>query len=150
MATALETVRDYTGHEYKYGFVTEIESDIVPKGLDEDVVRLISAKKSEPAWMTEWRLKALARWRTVEEPTWAKVEHPPIDFQAISYYAAPKIRRRSARRAWPRSIRSCCVPTSGSESRSASRSCSPASRSTTCSTASRSRPRSRRSSASSA
>ena len=90
MATALDTVRDYTGNEYKYGFVTEIESDIVPKGLDEDVVRLISAKKGEPAWMTEWRLKALARWRTVEEPTWAKVEHPPIDFQAISYYAAPK------------------------------------------------------------
>ncbi len=90
MATALDTVRDYTGHEYKYGFVTEIEADIVPKGLDEDVVRLISEKKNEPAWMTEWRLKALARWRTVEEPTWAKVEHPPIDFQAISYYAAPK------------------------------------------------------------
>jgi Fe-S cluster assembly protein SufB len=90
MATALETVRDYTGHEYKYGFVTEIEADIVPKGLDEDVVRLISRKKNEPAWMTEWRLKALARWRTVEEPSWAKVEHPPIDFQAISYYAAPK------------------------------------------------------------
>jgi Fe-S cluster assembly protein SufB len=90
MATALETVRDYTGHEYKYGFVTEIEADIVPKGLDEDVVRLISAKKNEPAWMTEWRLKALARWRNMEEPRWAKVEHPPIDFQAISYYAAPK------------------------------------------------------------
>ena len=90
MATALETVRDYTGHEYKYGFITEIEADIVPKGLDDDVVRLISAKKNEPAWMTEWRLKALARWRTMEEPTWAKVEHPPIDFQAISYYAAPK------------------------------------------------------------
>jgi Fe-S cluster assembly protein SufB len=90
MATALETVRDYTGHEYKYGFVTQIEADIVPKGLDEDVVRLISAKKNEPAWMTEWRLKALARWRNMEEPRWAKVEHPPIDFQAISYYAAPK------------------------------------------------------------
>jgi Fe-S cluster assembly protein SufB len=90
MATALETVRDYTGHEYKYGFVTEIEADIVPKGLDEDVVRLISAKKHEPAWMTEWRLKALARWRTMEEPKWANVEHPPIDFQAISYYAAPR------------------------------------------------------------
>jgi Fe-S cluster assembly protein SufB len=90
MATALETVRDYTGHEYKYGFVTEIEADIVPKGLDDDVVRLISAKKNEPAWMTEWRLKALARWRNMEEPRWAKVEHPPIDFQAISYYAAPK------------------------------------------------------------
>jgi Fe-S cluster assembly protein SufB len=90
MATALETVRNYTGHEYKYGFVTEIEADIVPKGLDEDVVRLISAKKNEPAWMTEWRLKALARWRTMEEPTWAKVQYPPIDFQAISYYAAPR------------------------------------------------------------
>jgi Fe-S cluster assembly protein SufB len=90
MATALDTVRDYTGHEYKYGFVTEIEADIVPKGLDDDVVRLISAKKNEPAWMTEWRLKALARWRTMEEPTWAKVQYPPIDFQAISYYAAPK------------------------------------------------------------
>ncbi|HEX6110918.1 MAG TPA: Fe-S cluster assembly protein SufB [Geminicoccaceae bacterium] len=90
MATALDTVRDYTGHEYKYGFVTEIEADIVPKGLDDDVVRLISAKKNEPVWMTEWRLKALARWRTMEEPKWAKVEHPPIDFQAISYYAAPR------------------------------------------------------------
>jgi Fe-S cluster assembly protein SufB len=90
MATALETVRNYTGHEYKYGFVTEIEADIVPKGLDEDVVRLISAKKHEPAWMTEWRLQALARWRTMEEPTWAKVQYPPIDFQAISYYAAPR------------------------------------------------------------
>jgi Fe-S cluster assembly protein SufB len=90
MATALETVRNYAGHEYKYGFVTEIESDIVPKGLDDDVVRMISAKKHEPAWMTEWRLKALARWRAMEEPTWAKVVYPEIDFQAISYYAAPK------------------------------------------------------------
>jgi Fe-S cluster assembly protein SufB len=90
MATALETVQNYAGHEYKYGFFTEIESVIVPKGLDDDVVRMISAKKNEPAWMTEWRLKALARWRTMEEPTWAKVTYPPIDFQAISYYAAPK------------------------------------------------------------
>jgi Fe-S cluster assembly protein SufB len=90
MATALETVQNYAGHEYKYGFFTEIESDIVPKGLDDDVVRMISAKKREPAWMTEWRLKALARWRTMEEPTWARVAYPPIDFQAISYYAAPR------------------------------------------------------------
>jgi Fe-S cluster assembly protein SufB len=90
MATALETVQNYAGHEYKYGFFTEIEADIVPKGLDDEVVRLISAKKGEPAWMTEWRLQALARWRTMDEPTWAKVKHPPIDFQAISYYAAPK------------------------------------------------------------
>ncbi|MCE3250290.1 MAG: cysteine desulfurase activator complex subunit SufB [Geminicoccaceae bacterium] len=90
MATALETVRDYTGHEYKYGFVTEIEADIAPKGLDEEIVRFISAKKGEPAWMTEWRLQALARWQTMDEPGWAKVSYPPIDFQAISYYAAPK------------------------------------------------------------
>ena len=90
MATALETVRDYTGHEYKYGFVTEIESDIAPKGLDEEIVRFISAKKHEPEWLTEWRLKALERWRTMEEPGWARVSYPPIDFQAISYYAAPK------------------------------------------------------------
>ena len=90
MATALETVRDYTGHEYKYGFVTEIESDIAPKGLSDEIVRFISAKKHEPAWMTEWRLQALARWQTMVEPGWAKVSHPPIDFQAISYYAAPK------------------------------------------------------------
>ena len=90
MATALETVRDYTGHEYKYGFVTEIEADIAPKGLDEEIVRFISAKKGEPAWMTEWRLQALARWQTMVEPGWAKVSHPPIDFQAISYYAAPR------------------------------------------------------------
>ncbi len=89
-ATALETVRDYTGHEYKYGFVTDIEVELAPKGLSEDSVRLISAKKREPAWMTEWRLKALARWQTMTEPDWAKVSYPPIDYQAISYYAAPK------------------------------------------------------------
>jgi Fe-S cluster assembly protein SufB len=89
-ATALETARDYTGHEYKYGFVTEIESELAPKGLSEDSVRLISAKKREPAWMTEWRLKALARWQTMTEPDWARVSYPPIDYQAISYYAAPK------------------------------------------------------------
>jgi Fe-S cluster assembly protein SufB len=89
-ATALETVRDYTGHEYKYGFVTDIEVELAPKGLSEDSVRLISAKKREPAWMTEWRLKALARWQTMTEPDWARVSYPPIDFQAISYYAAPK------------------------------------------------------------
>jgi Fe-S cluster assembly protein SufB len=90
MATALDAVRAYTGHEYKYGFITEIEADIVAKGLSEETVRLISAKKGEPAWMVDWRLKALARWQAMEEPNWAKVEHPPIDYQAISYYAAPR------------------------------------------------------------
>ncbi|HET6521990.1 MAG TPA: Fe-S cluster assembly protein SufB, partial [Geminicoccaceae bacterium] len=90
MATALDTVREYTGHQYKWGFVTDIESDRAPKGLNEDVIRLISAKKGEPAWMTEWRLKAYQRLHTLEEPTWARVTYPPIDYQAISYYSAPK------------------------------------------------------------
>ena len=77
--------------QYKYGFVTEIDSDIVPKGLDEDVIRLISSKKEEPEFLLEWRLKAYRHWlsRKKEEPTWAKIEHEAIDFQDIYYYAAP-------------------------------------------------------------
>ena len=75
---------------YKYGFVTDIESDEVPAGLNEDVIRLISAKKREPAFMLEWRLKAYRHWITMKEPTWANVKYPPIDYQAIVYYAAPK------------------------------------------------------------
>ena len=75
---------------YKYGFVTDIESDDVPAGLSEDVIRLISAKKGEPEFMLEWRLKAFRHWTTMREPTWANVQHPPIDYQAIVYYAAPK------------------------------------------------------------
>ncbi|HWL69267.1 MAG TPA: Fe-S cluster assembly protein SufB [Geminicoccus sp.] len=94
MATALETVREYTGGEYKYGFVTDIEVDIAPKGLSEDVIRLISAKKQEPEWLTEMRLAAYKRWQTMTEPTWQKVDYEPIDYQAISYYAAPKIKER--------------------------------------------------------
>ncbi|MCB2054279.1 MAG: Fe-S cluster assembly protein SufB, partial [Geminicoccaceae bacterium] len=94
MATALETVRDYTGSAYKFGFVTDIESDLAPKGLNEDIVRLISAKKGEPEWMTEWRLAAYRRWLTMEEPSWQKPQYPPIDFQDIHYYAAPKVKER--------------------------------------------------------
>ncbi len=75
---------------YKYGFVTEIESAKAPKGLNEDIVRFISAKKNEPAWLTEWRLDAFRRWLTMEEPTWARVEYPKIDFQDLYYYSAPK------------------------------------------------------------
>ncbi|MGH6917204.1 MAG: Fe-S cluster assembly protein SufB, partial [Geminicoccaceae bacterium] len=90
MATALETVRGYSGSDYKYGFITEIEAEVAAKGLSEDTIRVISAKKREPSWMVDWRLKALARWQAMEEPSWAKVDYPPIDFQAISYYAAPK------------------------------------------------------------
>src|SRR4051794_18031470 len=94
MATALETVRAYTGHEYKYGWVTDIESESVPKGLGEDTVRLISAKKGEPEWLTEWRLDAYRRWLTMSEPTWQKPKYPAIDYQAISYYSAPVEKER--------------------------------------------------------
>jgi Fe-S cluster assembly protein SufB len=76
--------------KYKYGFETDIESDVIPPGLTEDTIRFISAKKDEPEWMLEWRLEAFRRWQTMDEPNWAKVHYPKIDFQAISYYAAPK------------------------------------------------------------
>src|SRR5207244_639533 len=76
---------------YKYGFVTDIESETVPPGLSEDVIRLISEKKGEPAWMLEWRLKAYRNWLKMPEPHWANVQYGPIDYQAISYYAAPEL-----------------------------------------------------------
>ena len=76
--------------EYSAGFVTDIESDTLPPGLDEHTVRFISARKGEPQWLTDWRLKAFAHWKTMPEPTWAHVHYPPIDFQEISYYSAPK------------------------------------------------------------
>ncbi len=75
---------------YKYGFVTEIESEKAPKGLNEDIVRFISAKKNEPDWLTEWRLDAYRRWLTMREPTWARVDYPKIDYQDLYYYSAPK------------------------------------------------------------
>ncbi|WP_011581118.1 MULTISPECIES: Fe-S cluster assembly protein SufB [Chelativorans] len=86
----IDQVRLIDVDQYKYGFETLIESDKAPKGLNEDIVRLISAKKGEPEWMTEWRLNAFRRWLTMEEPSWARVSYPKIDFQDIHYYAAPK------------------------------------------------------------
>ena len=85
-----DILEQITGDEYKYGFVSNIEQDIIPKGLSEDVVRFISAKKEEPEWLLEWRLKAYSHWLTLEEPTWQNVSFPPIDYQDISYYASPK------------------------------------------------------------
>jgi Fe-S cluster assembly protein SufB len=76
--------------EYKYGFVTDVEQEIAPAGLNEDVIRMISAKKNEPQWLLEWRLNAYKHWLTMKEPKWPNVHYPPIDYQAISYYAAPK------------------------------------------------------------
>ncbi len=90
MSTRLNTVEELTNSEYKYGFVTDIESDSVPPGLNEDVIRLISAKKNEPEFMLEWRLKAYRHWCTMQEPKWHNVHYPPIDYQKIIYYSAPK------------------------------------------------------------
>ena len=85
---------DLSGGEYKWGFVTDVETDLAPKGLSEDIVRLISAKKEEPEWLLEWRLKAYRHWVELEkaeaEPTWAMIDYPGIDYQDIYYYAAPK------------------------------------------------------------
>jgi len=88
----MKVLDDLTKSEYKWGFVTDIESEVAPKGLNEDIIRLISSKKGEPEWMTEWRLKAYRYWLTMEEPKWPNVTYPPIDFQDISYYSAPKKR----------------------------------------------------------
>ena len=86
----LDTVQSVTGSGYKWGFSTDIEMDIAPKGLNEDTIRLISAHKREPDWLLESRLKAFAAWQTMTEPHWAKLHHAPIDYQDIHYYAAPK------------------------------------------------------------
>jgi Fe-S cluster assembly protein SufB len=88
--TATSTLEQLAERDYQWGFVTDVEQEIIPAGLDEEVVRLISAKKHEPAWLTEWRLKAYRHWLTMAEPTWANVHYPPIDYQTIHYYAGPK------------------------------------------------------------
>jgi Fe-S cluster assembly protein SufB len=90
MSTATKTIEDLANIEYKYGFVTDVEQDIAPKGLSEDTIRLISAKKEEPEWLLEWRLRALRAWLKMKEPHWQNVHYSPIDYQGISYYAAPK------------------------------------------------------------
>src|SRR5712675_895537 len=86
----IERVRRIDVDQYKYGFVTDIESDKAPKGLSEDIVRFISAKKNEPEWMLAWRLDAYRRWLTMKEPTWARVDYHKIDYQDLYYYSAPK------------------------------------------------------------
>src|SRR6476661_10616445 len=89
---SLSTIEEQVLSDYKYGFVTEIEADEAPKGLSEDIVRFISAKKNEPEWMLEWRLKAFRHWIRIasDEPTWANIDYPPINYQDIIYYSAPK------------------------------------------------------------
>lgn len=91
-----DVIKDITSQDYKYGFTTDVETDVIPVGLNEDVIRLISAKKGEPDWLLEFRLKAYRKWLTMPVPTWAHLEIPEIDFQAISYYAAPKAKEESS------------------------------------------------------
>ncbi|PYS65990.1 MAG: Fe-S cluster assembly protein SufB [Acidobacteria bacterium] len=94
MSTNVDTIRDLAEREYKWGFVTDVEEERVPKGLNEDTIRLISAKKQEPEFMLEWRLRAYRHWALLEkadaEPKWANIKYPPIDYQNIAYYSAPK------------------------------------------------------------
>jgi len=99
MPTPQTEIEILANQEYKYGFVTEVEADTIPPGLNEDVIRLISAKKQEPDWLLEWRLKAFRHWLTMTEPTWANVHYPPIDYQAATYYSAPK-----SQKAGPKSL----------------------------------------------
>jgi Fe-S cluster assembly protein SufB len=90
VSSSSDNIQQLIDREYKYGFVTEIEAETVPKGLNEDIIGLISKKKGEPQWMLEWRLKSYQHWTKMTEPRWAKVHYPPIDYQDIIYYSAPK------------------------------------------------------------
>ena len=90
MSGATEQIEGLAAQEYKYGFVTDIEQETLTPGLNEDTVRFISAKKGEPEWLLEWRLKAFRTWQKMHEPRWPNLKFPKIDYQSISYYAAPK------------------------------------------------------------
>src|SRR5512142_1801790 len=90
MLTATKQLDELIGREYRHGFVTTLETDTVPRGLNEDIIRMISARKNEPEFMLDWRLKAYRHWLTMSEPQWANIHHPAIDYQNISYYSAPK------------------------------------------------------------
>jgi Fe-S cluster assembly protein SufB len=97
MSTETSNIEELANQEYKYGFVTDIEADAAPRGLSEDIIRLISTKKGEPEWMLQWRLKAYRNWLTMKEPVWPNVSYPAIDYQDIIYYSAPrpKVRPKS-------------------------------------------------------
>jgi Fe-S cluster assembly protein SufB len=90
MSTETSNIEELANQEYKYGFVTDIEADAAPRGLNEDIIRLISSKKGEPEWMLQWRLKAYRHWLTMKEPVWPNVSYPPINYQDIIYYSAPR------------------------------------------------------------
>ena len=90
MSQQSDSLKELANQDYKYGFVTEIDEDRLPPGLSEEIVRIISAKKDEPEWLLEWRLKAYRHWHDDDRPEWQNVHYPPIDYQAITYYSAPK------------------------------------------------------------
>jgi Fe-S cluster assembly protein SufB len=96
MSTTPQSIEELATQEYRYGFVTDVEAEALPKGLDEGVVRAISQKKGEPEWMLEWRLKAFRAWKQMTEPAWHNVNYPPVDFQDIIYYSAPKPKKQLA------------------------------------------------------
>jgi len=106
-----QDVEALLAQKYRHGFVTDIESDSLPPGLDEDVVAAISKKKHEPQFLLDWRLKAFRHWLTMQEPTWAHVHYKPIDYQDISYYSAPRAHRRMHPRASMKWTRNCSRPT---------------------------------------
>src|SRR5262245_25967034 len=94
MSTATDTIQEFVSSEYKYGFVSDIETETVPPGLNEEIIRLISGKKAEPEFMLNWRLRAYRHWLTMKEPTWQQAKYPPIDYQRCIYYAAPKPKKQ--------------------------------------------------------
>jgi len=94
MSTATETIQEFVSTEYKYGFVSDIETDTIPPGLNEEIIRLISAKKKEPEFMLQWRLRAYRHWLTMTEPMWQQAKYPPLDYQRIIYYAAPRPKKQ--------------------------------------------------------
>jgi Fe-S cluster assembly protein SufB len=95
MPTETTEIESLANREYQWGFITDIEADSAPPGLNEEIIRFISHKKGEPDWLLEWRLKAFRHWQTMEEPTWPKVQYPPIDYQSTIYYSAPKPKKKS-------------------------------------------------------
>jgi len=121
MSAVQKELHELTSGEYKYGFVTDLETDVAPRGLNEDVIRLISSKKNEPQWLLDWRLQAYQHWLTLTEPSWQNAHYDPIDYQDIIYYAGPRwatgcgsprlmpthwgwAARRSKQRPWTRAL----------------------------------------------
>ena len=94
MPTSQDALEDFTSREYQFGFITDVDADSAPPGLNEDIIRLISTKKKEPTWLLEYRLKAYRYWKTMTEPKWPNVKYPPIDYQSIVYYSAPKLKKK--------------------------------------------------------